>query len=104
MPTPAARTARRIRELLEPIRPSVEYAVFAAEPTPLGSVTGLLSAVPADVCESIGGLWADTARFVPERELREQFSHEDRLLLDLVLSMADDRRSFAHSAGADRVP
>ena len=103
MPSPAARTARRIRELLEPIRPSVEDAVFAVEPTPLGSVTGLLSAVPADVCESIGGIWTDAARFVSEDELYEQFSHEDRLLLDLVLSMADDRRSFAIPAGADRV-
>ena len=104
MPTPAARTARRIRELLDPIRPSVEDAVFAVESTPLGSVTGLLSAVPADVCESIGGLWADTALLVPEAEIREQFSYEDRLLLDLVLSMSDDRRSFALPAGADRVP
>lgn len=94
----------RLREMLVPIRASIECAIYEPEPDPLGSVTGLLTAVPAELCETIGGLWAGISHRVPDAELRRHFTHEDRLLLDLVLSMSDDRRSFVLPAGADRVP
>lgn len=93
----------RLREMLAPIRKSIEGVIFEPEPAPLGSVTGLLSAVPAELCEKVGGIWSSMSRRVPDAELRREFTHEDRLLLDLVLSMSDDRRSYAAPTGADRV-
>jgi hypothetical protein len=91
-----------LQNLLEPIRRSIESFVFESGTEPLGAVTGLLAAIPSDLGERIGGAWAGLVRRVPDRELRRIVSHEDRLLVDLVLSMSQDRRSFASNSGADR--
>jgi hypothetical protein len=101
MTTPTADRVQHLLELLGPIRPSIEELVH--EQAGIGAVTGLLAAIPQDVGERIGGVWAGIVRRVPDGELRGLVSNEDRLLLDLVLSMSDDRRSFSPAAGADRV-
>lgn len=95
----------RLRDLLVPIRASIEDVVYSPGGSALESVTGLLSAVPAELCERVGHAWADLAHRVPVGELRGRFSHEDRLLIDIVLSMTDDRRSFESIdlAGVERV-
>ncbi len=98
MANDAANPARRLMELLDPYRSSLD--AFVHEQPGLGAVTGLLAAIPPDVGDRIGGAWADLVRAVTDGELRRIVSHEDRLLVDLVRSLTDDRRAFA-PPGAD---
>jgi hypothetical protein len=101
MTVPTADRVRHLLELLDPIRPSIEE--FVHDQPGIGAVTGLFAAIPPDVGERIGGAWAGLVRRVPDGELRQLVSHEDRLMLDLVLSMSDDRRSFTSVAGTEHV-
>ncbi len=100
MTVPHANPVRTLMELLDPFRPAIHDYVHDSQG--LGAVTGLLTTIPPELGDRIGHAWSGLVRAVPDGELRQLVSHEDRLLLDLVVSMSDDRRSFSPSAGADR--
>ena len=83
-----------LRDILVGVRASVEGIIFTTAPSTPESVTQLLSAVPLAVCEKLSCGWAGVREHVPANEIEQWFTSEDRLLLDMVLAMYDDRRSF----------
>lgn len=95
-------TAQRILELMVPVRESLEEAIFATQSPPLSSLTNLLSSVSTELCDQLGEIWTEFSSSAPEQEISRHFSQEDRLLLDLILSLSDDRRVYSCSAGPYR--
>lgn len=93
-------STRQLCQLLKHIRQSVEGVIFANETEPLGALTGLLAAVPTELSERIGMMWTQCTQGRTIEEFNRSLTHEDRLLLDLVLSMSDDRRLHSSVVGA----
>lgn len=102
MPGLDSTSAKRIHELMVPLRQSVEDAIFTSHSPPLSSLTNLLSSVSTELCDQIGEIWSELSSSAPEQELSQHFSQEDRLLLDLIISLSDDRRIYSCSVSPYR--
>lgn len=77
----------RVRALVEEIRDSVAGYVFDPKPASITSVTELLSAAPVVPCRALVELWRSAG---PKADVvLRQLSHEERLVLELVLGMYD---------------
>lgn len=84
----------QLQDLLLQIRTNVEGLVFTPSPSSPDSVTRLLSAVPLNVCEKLSAAWAVAIDQFPAEDRARWFTAEDRLLLDMILAMYDDRRNY----------
>jgi hypothetical protein len=99
-----ASPVEQLRDLLVQVRATVEGLVFTPSPSSPDSVARLLSAVPLAVCEKLSAAWAVVRDEFPAEDRSTWFTAEDRLLLDMILAMYDDRRNYVvhqHRVTAD---
>lgn len=89
-----ASPVEQLRDLLVQVRATVEGLVFTPSPSAPDSVARLLSAVPLNVCQRLSSAWASVLDQFPAEYRARWFTAEDRLLLDMILAMYDDRRTY----------
>jgi hypothetical protein len=83
-----------IRRILEETRIAVELIVYSNNANSTRTLTDLLAAVPVQVADNLGRNWSEIQKTHSKSQIVQYFRSEELLLLDMVLAMYDDRRSY----------